>query len=145
YKEYEENIEKVEWFGECNKENSTESECIIITNEIQNAMVRLELTIDMDGVEIKNQVSENILVDLQRPSVIDGSINVNNDISTNNERRVEFEISDGSGSGIRYYSIVKEKSCNGSEYEANKQNASDGVQSVYLGNGNYYICVEDKV
>ena len=145
YKEYEENIGNIEWFGECNKENSTDSECIITTNEIQNATVRLELTINMDGVEMKNNVSENILVDLQRPSVIDGSVNVNNDISTNNERRVEFEISDGSGSGVRNYSIVKEKSCDGSEYEENKQTASDGVQSIYLGNGDYYICVEDKV
>ena len=145
YKEYEENIGNIEWFGECNKENSTDSECIITTNEIQNATVRLELTINMDGVEMKNNVSENILVDLQRPSVIDGSVNVNNDISTNNERRVEFEISDGSGSGVRNYSIVKEKTCDGSEYEENKQTASDGIQNIYLGNGDYYICVEDKV
>ena len=145
YKEYEENIENIEWIGECDAANSSESVCVITTSEIKNVTVSLELTFNIDGVEIKNQVQKNILVDLQRPSVIDGSVNVNNDISTNNERRVEFEISDGIGSGIKYYSIVKEKSCNGSEYEENKQTASDGVQSVYLGNGDYYICVEDKV
>ena len=145
YKEYEEHIEHVEWIGECDAANSNESVCVITTNEIKNATVSLELTINMDGVEIKNQVQKNILIDLQRPSVIDGSVNVNNELSTNNERRVEFEISDGSGSGIKSYSIVKEKSCSGKEYEENKQIASDGVQSIYLGNGDYYICVEDKV
>ena len=145
YKEYEDKIEHIEWIGECDTASSSENVCVITTSEIKNATVSLEITFDVDGVEIKNQVQKNILIDLQRPNVIDGSVNVNNDISTNNERRVEFEISDGSGSGIRYYSIVKEKSCNGSEYEANKQNVSDGIQSIYLGNGNYYICVEDKV
>ena len=145
YKEYEEHIEHVEWIGECDAANSNESVCVITTNEIKNATVSLELTINMDGVEIKNQVQKNILIDLQRPSVIDGSVNVNNELSTNNERRVEFEIRDGSGSGIKSYSIVKEKSCSGKEYEENKQIASDGVQSIYLGNGDYYICVEDKV
>ena len=150
YKEYENSIESVIWTGEevksCQKENVADCfEYRIETSEIKNVVVSLELTINMDGVLIKNQVQKNILVDLQNPSVIDGSVNVDNEVSTNNERRVEFELSDGSGSGIRSYSIVKNKSCSGDEYEQNKQSASEGIQSTYLGNGDYYICVEDKV
>ena len=150
YKGYEDSIESVIWTGEeiksCQKENVADCfEYRIETSEIKNVVVSLELTINMDGVLIKNQVQKNILVDLQIPSVIDGSVNVDNEVSTNNERRVEFELSDGSGSGIRSYSIVKNKSCSGDEYEQNKQSASEGIQSTYLGNGDYYICVEDKV
>ena len=150
YKGYENSIESVIWTGEevksCQKENVADCfEYRIETSEIKNVVVSLELTINLDGVLIRNQVQKNILVDLQNPSVIDGSVNVDNEVSTNNERRVEFELSDGSGSGIRSYSIVKNKSCSGDEYEQNKQSASEGIQSTYLGNGDYYICVEDKV
>ena len=150
YQEYANSIESLLWTGEqvvsCSKEDlSTCQEYIVNTEEIKNVVVGLEVRVNMNGASMVNTVRKNILVDLQRPSVIDGSIVINNEISTNNERRVEFEISDGSGSGVRYTSIVKEKTCNGQEYEENKQSASDGIQSIYLGNGDYYICVEDQV
>ena len=150
YQEYANSIESLLWTGEqvvsCSKEDlSTCQEYIVNTEEIKNVVVGLEVRVNMNGASMVNTVRKNILVDLQRPSVIDGSIVINNEISTNNERRVEYEISDGSGSGVRYTSIVKEKTCNGQEYEENKQSASDGIQSIYLGNGDYYICVEDQV
>ena len=56
YKEYEENIENIEWIGECDAANSSESVCVITTSEIKNVTVSLELTFNIDGVEIKNQV-----------------------------------------------------------------------------------------
>ena len=150
YQEYANSIESLLWTGEqeksCTTENLNEcNEYIVNTEEIKNVVVGLEVRVNMNGASMVNTVRKNILVDLQRPSVIDGSIVINNEISTNNERRVEYEISDGSGSGVRYTSIVKEKTCNGQEYEENKQSASDGIQSIYLGNGDYYICVEDQV
>ena len=150
YQEYANSVESLLWTGEqeksCTTENLNEcNEYIVNTEEIKNVVVGLEVRVNMNGASMVNTVRKNILVDLQRPSVIDGSIVINNEISTNNERRVEYEISDGSGSGVRYTSIVKEKTCNGQEYEENKQSASDGIQSIYLGNGDYYICVEDQV
>ena len=150
YKEYEDDIVSVVWSGEeaksCEEENLSECESYVINvNEIKNVEISVSVSFLVDEVNFSSRTSKQVLVDLQKPYVLDGSVNVNNDISTNNERRVEFEIGDGSGSGVKSYSIVKTKSCNGNEYEENKQNASDGVQSVYLGNGDYYICVEDKV
>ena len=35
--------------------------------------------------------------------------------------------------------------CTGNEYETNKKNANEGVQTEYLNNGTYYVCVTDKV
>ena len=150
YQSYQDKVKKIIWTGE--EEKSCEGEDLstcekyeIVTDQIKNVTVHLEITVLVDNVEITSKVSKTILVDLQRPSVVEGSVNVNNDITTSQERKVEFEISDGAGSGIKSYSIVKTKSCNTEEYERNKTGATDGVQSVYLTNGTYYICVEDQV
>ncbi len=62
-----------------------------------------------------------------------------------NEREVEFEISDGNGSGIKEYAIISSTNCESIEYEENKQSSEGGVEKVYLNNGEYYICVKDKV
>ena len=150
YQDYANSIQNVVWIGEqeksCTAENLFDCDSYLIqTTEIKNVTVGLQVTVNIEEIEIMSSASKTILIDLQAPVVLDGSILVNNDISTNNERRVEFEISDGSGSGIKSYSVVQEKTCSGQEYEKNKQIASDGIQSIYLANGNYYICVEDKV
>ena len=149
YQSYQDKITEIYWSGEeeksCQEDLSTCEKYEIVTDQIKNVTIHLEMVFVIDGVEIRSNTSKTILVDLQKPSVVEGSVNVNNDINTSQERKVEFEISDGAGSGIKSYSIVKTKSCNTEEYEKNKTSASEGIQSVYLTNGNYYICVEDKV
>ncbi len=149
YQSYQDKITEIYWSGEeeksCQEDLSTCEKYEIVTDQIKNVTIHLEMVFLIDGVEIRSNTSKTILVDLQKPSVVEGSVNVNNDINTSQERKVEFEISDGAGSGIKSYSIVKTKSCNTEEYEKNKTSASEGIQSVYLTNGNYYICVEDKV
>ncbi len=145
YKEYEANVSNVSWIGECEASLSNESTCVIETSEIKNVAINLEITINIGGTEIKSQVEKHVLVDLQNPNVIDGSLVVNNAISTNALRRIEFELSDGNGSGVEYYSIVKARSCDTSEYETNKKTVENRIQSENLDNGTYYICVEDKV
>ena len=150
YQEYQDSITSITWLGEaeksCNKDNLEECERYLVTSEeIKNVVVSLQIKFNINNAEIINTVNKTILLDLQKPTVVDGSIVVNNDINTNNARKVDFEITDQSGSGVKYYSIVKEKTCNGTEFESNKQLAENGIQSVYLENGSYYICVEDKV
>ena len=58
---------------------------------------------------------------------------------------LDFEITDNSGSGVSEYAIIKGNTCNGLEYDQNKKSATDGIQTEYLGNGSYGICVKDKV
>ena len=150
YESYEEVIESIVWTGEdeksCERENKSECKSYqITTSEIKNVGVRVQVNFEVEGISFMSNASTQVLVDMQKPLVLDGSVNVDNSTSTSNERRVTFEITDNAGSGVKYYSIVREKSCEGSEYEGNKKQASDGVQSEYLGNGTYYICVEDYV
>ena len=150
YESYEEVIESIVWVGEdeksCERENKSECKSYqITTSEIKNVGVRVQINFEVEGISFMSNASTQVLVDMQKPLVLDGSVNVDNSTSTSNERRVTFEITDNAGSGVKYYSIVREKSCEGSEYERNKKQASDGVQSEYLGNGTYYICVEDYV
>lgn len=150
YEEYQNSIENIVWLGEeeksCNKENIDECQKLEVTaEEIKNVTISIQIKINVNNTEIINTVSKNILLDLQRPIIVDGSLIVDNSVSTNSLRKVEFELSDQIGSGIKYYSIVKEKTCASEEYEENKTLAESGIQRVYLPNGSYYICVEDKV
>ena len=153
YQEYEEYIEEISWIGEepknCSKESNNIGECKaynpIETSEIKNVGIRVQINFNVNGSTFITSVSKNILVDRQKPLVLDGSVQVENETSTSSERRVNFSITDNAGSGIKNYAIVSEKTCNGSEYEEKKKQSSDGIQTEYVGNGTYYICVEDKV
>ena len=86
-----------------------------------------------------------VLLDNERPKVLEGSIISNNEYNSNNKRKIEFEITDQSGSGISGYSIVKETNGRFTCIGVNYKNASEGIQTEYLDNGNYSICVKDKV
>jgi len=143
-------IESLLWNGEqelhCEKENIKNCEKYEVNaSSIKSVIVRLRATLKFEGIVITTQVTKEVNLDIQRPRVIDGSVNVNNELATGNNRKVDFEITDGSGSGIKEYALVKEKTCKGEEYERNKKSATDGIQTEYLENGEYYICVEDKV
>ena len=150
YQEYENSIQSILWYGEreqsCSKENL--SECLryeVSADLIKNSVVNLRISFEVAGVEIITQNQKNVLLDLQRPSVVEGSIRYDNSISSVSEREVEFEVSDGSGSGIKEYAIISNPNCESIEYEENKQSSEGGVKKVYLNNGEYYICVKDKV
>ena len=150
YQEYEQRIKSILWYGEeeksCNKENI--NECLrykVRADLIKNSVINLQIKFEVAGVEIIAQNQKNILLDLQRPGVVDGSIKVNNEASTINERKVEFEISDGNGSGVKEYAILNTSNCESMEYEEKKQSSEGGIEEAYLNNGEYYICVKDKV
>ena len=153
YQEYAGYIESISWVGEepkdCSKENNNLASCQsynpIETSEIKNVGIRVQINFNVEGTTFISSASKNILVDRQKPIVLDGSVRVDNDTSTSSERRVSFNITDNAGSGIKSYAIVSEKTCNGNEYSNNKKEANEGIQTEYIGNGTYYICVEDKV
>ena len=150
YQSYQDKVKKITWTGE--EEKSCEGENLgtcekyeIVTDQIKNVTVHLEITVLVDNVEITSKVSKTILVDLQNPTVVDGSIKYDKDIYSNSMKKVEFELNDFMGSGIKSFSLVTQPNCTTEEYEENKQSATNGLQTTYLTNGNYYICVEDQV
>jgi len=149
YKEYESYIEEVLWTGDeaktCTKEDLSNCEYIIKTSEIKNIMVSVQVTIAKDTVKFQNKISKNILIDRQAPSYVENSLILNNDINTKEERRVEFDLSDKEGSGVKEYAIIEGKSCSSPEYESKKKSVQENHIIEYLKNGTYYICVKDKV
>ena len=150
YQDYASNIVGVEWSGEetlsCTSENLTECKRYSVsTTSVKMLTVNFKLTIESNGANIISNYSKNVYLDIVAPEIKEGSILLENEYNTNSERRVRFELTDYNGSGVKEYALVKEKTCTGSEYEANKKNANEGVQTEYLNNGTYYVCVKDKV
>ena len=150
YQEYASNIVGAEWSGEetlsCTAENLTECKRYSVsTTSVKMLTVNFKLTIESNGANIISNYSKNVYLDIVAPEIKEGSILLANEYNTNSERRVTFELTDYNGSGVKEYALVKEKTCTGSEYETNKKNANEGVQTEYLNNGTYYVCVKDKV
>ena len=148
-------IDSLDWSGleniHCNKEDLESERCteyIIETNEnsIRNVEVHLQVKLKINESEILSNTSTRIQLDVQRPVILDGSVTVDNNIETSGKRRVEFEITDGSGSGISGYQLVTTLTSNTCEKVSNYKSATEGVQAEYLEDANrYYICVKDKV
>ncbi len=110
-------------------------------SKITDVRLQIKLQVSDDGPIFTNNVMTRVLLDIQKPFVVDGSIHVENDSATANKRRVEFELSDGSGSGVKEYAIVSSSNC----YDAMYQSGSSGKNVEYLDDGEYAICVRDHV
>jgi len=150
FKEYEKYLEGILWYGEsektCTKENLEECKYYEVTsNQLLNTRIHFQTMVNINGVIIQNESFIEVLLDNERPKVLEGSIIANNEYNSNNKRKIEFEITDQSGSGISGYSIVKETNGRFTCIGVNYKNASEGIQTEYLDNGNYSICVKDKV
>ena len=150
YQEYASNIVGVEWTGEetlsCTEENIEScNRYPVSTTSVKMLTVGLKLTIKSNEANIISNYTKNVYLDIVAPEVKEGSIILENEYNTNSERRVTFELTDYNGSGVKEYALVTEKTCTKSEYETNKKNANEGVQTEYLNNGTYYVCVTDKV
>ncbi len=138
YENYEKNIKKIRWIGE---EESSEKRKKVETTSVKSVKIELEMEIQIDKVDITARNSKEIKLDIERPEVKEESVKLRNEINTSGNRRVEFEISDGFGSGMKEYKISESISCSGGNFKS----ASDGIQIEYLEEGTYYICVRDKV
>ena len=120
-------------------------------NGVRNIEVRLQIKVvlDSNGASFVNHLSTKVLLDMQRPTVTEGSVTVNNDTNTSGERRVNFEITDGSGSGIKEYAVVNHLGTNLCSSIGGYKSATEGIQTEYLradgSDETYYICVKDQV
>lgn len=147
-------IEKITWIGEegstCSITDNNLIECEysnpIHVESVKNVTITLLLTVNVDGTLIQSKASKAVLLDVESPEVLSGSVRVSqSEATTSNNKRVDFEVTDKSGSGVKEYAVVTEKTCRGEEYKKNKKSATDGIQTEYLDNGEYYICSMDKV
>ena len=91
-----------------------------------------------------SRTNKKVLVDLESPRV--DNIVTGTDLNEQEMNRTEFDLSDGNGSGVKYYAVLPSTgTCSGTEYEAARKNINGNHVVEYLDSGDYKICVEDNV
>ena len=152
YKGYEQYITQVIWSGEQEKTCTSDfSDCNyeIHTDLIKNVTVNLQVNLNIRNEEINqgtviSRTNKKVLVDLESPRV--DNIVTGTDLNEQEMNRTEFDLSDGNGSGVKYYAVLSSTgTCSGAEYEAARKNINGNHVVEYLDSGDYKICVEDNV
>ena len=147
YEGYEQYITQVIWSGEGEKTCTSDfSNCNydIHTDLIKNVTVNLQINLNINGSTIISRTNKRVLVDLENPSV--DNIVTGTDLNEQERNRTEFDLSDGNGSGVKYYAILPSgSSCSGASYESARKPISSNHIVEYLDGGDYTICVEDNV
>lgn len=143
YESFQDKITRLEWFGEENKVCIIDnlSDCgqyLVNVDDVKNISVHLNVVFAYNDKEVSKTYTVLLSIDNQKPSLISHSLILDNEIATNNLRKVTFELTDYNGSGVSSFSISKNKACD------NYEEANDGMQTKYLNDGDYYLCIEDK-
>ena len=141
-------IKELIWSGEENLTCSSDnlSNCLsykVVTDDIKEITLNLQVTFQMkNGVTYTSLIKKTVKIDKQVPKALLESLQVNNDAVSKDLKRITMNVSDGNGSGVKWYAITQESlSCNDIEY----QNVNDNEIVHYLNNGKYKVCVKDKV
>ena len=149
YKDLEQYIKEVTWTGDiplvCNENIAECNSYKIMANDIKNVMVTIQIKVTINEQELFFKQSKQVAIDLQKPQVVKDSIKYDQNTYSNFKKKLEFELTDNHGSGINSFAVVTKPVCEGEEFENNLQLASSGIQTEYLNNGTYYICVVDNV
>ena len=154
-----ENLKKISWVGDrnttCTKEEGNLDHCLYYSDvaigsdkTITNMNVSFEATFEMDqGVEFISHTSKFISIDLESPKVT--SVNVELGTTNKSGKRVEIEMTDGNGSGLLEYKMIKVESASSPmptcANESGYKLITQSKMVEYKDNGYYYICVKDKV
>ncbi len=143
-----ENLESLTWSGDgdktCSKEKYDNCLYTIEAEKIKNVTIRLNVNLIINNQRSTQTYEFNSLIDNEVPLI--SNINVNNDNDTNDLRKVDFELDDMSGSGIKEFSYASSPTCDESlpEYIDHKKETSDKNQTLFLDNGDYYLCAKDN-
>ena len=149
YQDYMDDITQIIWSGEAEKvcEQNDLSACDeyeIHTDVIKNVTVNLQINLNINGSTIISRTNKKVLVDLKNPSI--DNIVTGTDLNEQEKNKTEFDLSDGNGSGVKYYAILSgESSCSGEAYESARKTINSNHIVEYLDSGEYTICVEDNV
>ena len=146
YKDIVEEITGLTWSGaeekNCTLENIHECDTYKVSTTTSSSLtVRLVANIKVKDATVTNNYTTSVLMDVEAPLLKEDSIIVNNDVETNENKKVTFELTDNYGSGVASYALVTEKSCQNASYKE----AFDGTQTEYLDEKVYYICARDNV
>ena len=149
YKDIVGEITGLTWSGaeekSCTLENIHECDTYkVSTTTSASLTVRLVANIKVKDTTVTNNYTTSVLMDVEAPLLKKDSIIVNNDVETNENKKVTFELTDNYGSGLETYALVTEKSCQNASYKDSKE-VVEGTQTEYLDEKVYYICARDIV
>ncbi len=146
YQNYKENITSVVWSGENEKKctNDNLSECAyyeVSAETLKNIGVNFEINVIHDEINFTTRTSTRVMIDKQSPIVEMATLAQDSEVVSQKGKKVEVDVGDGNGSGVKEYSIVDTPSCDNATYKELNNNRI----TEYLFNGTYYICIKDKV
>ena len=149
YKDIVGEITGLTWSGaeekSCTLENIHECDTYkVSTTTSASLTVRLVANIKVKDATVTNNYTTSVLMDVEAPLLKKDSIIVNNDVETNENKKVTFELTDNYGSGLETYALVTEKSCQNASYKDPKE-VVEGTQTESLDEQVYYVCTKDKV
>ena len=129
----------------CTLENIHECDTYKVSTTTSSSLtVRLVANIKVKDVTVTNNYTTSVLMDVEAPLLKKDSIIVNNDVETNENKKVTFELTDNYGSGLETYALVTEKSCQNASYKPSEE-VVEGTQTESLDEQVYYVCAKDKV
>ena len=146
YQSYGENITSVIWSGENEKKCTSDnlSECAyyeVSAETLKNIGVNFEINVVHDEINFTTRTSTRVMIDKQSPIVEMATLSQDSEVISQKGKKVEVDVGDGNGSGVKEYSIVDTPSCDNATYKELNNNRI----TEYLFNGTYYICIKDKV
>ena len=149
YKDIVGEITGLTWSGaeekSCTLENIHECDTYkVSTTTSASLTVRLVANIKVKDATVTNNYTTSVLMDVEAPILKKDSIIVNNDVETNENKKVTFELTDNYGSGLETYALVTEKSCQNASYKPSEE-VVEGTQTESLDEQVYYVCTKDKV
>ena len=149
YKDIVGEITGLTWSGaeekSCTLENIHECDTYkVSTTTSASLTVRLVANIKVKDATVTNNYTTSVLMDVEAPLLKKDSIIVNNDVETNENKKVTFELTDNYGSGLETYALVTEKSCQNASYKPSEE-VVEGTQTESLDEQVYYVCAKDKV
>ena len=119
----------------------------IYTDSLMNAEVQLHIEFDYNGKHIIQDISKNVRIDNESPR---GYVTTGPGTEkSNNLSYVEWQLTDGDGSGVAGHIILDEESYRSKPCESYTVDEIPGSDQTrvgkHLNNGVYYICVKDNV
>ena len=140
YQGYERYNPTLTYFGNGVEDTCNNKKCFRVESDlIEDSTVSLTMDIVVDNKNISNTSSVNVRIDKEKPSLVAGSLTYSSKDLTNENVLVSFDLTDGLGSGLDSYAVATD--CSNVTYEK----VNDSHISKSLSNGDYYICIKDKV
>jgi prepilin-type N-terminal cleavage/methylation domain-containing protein len=145
---YPEEVKEIRWIGSDHEEIIKvdhdffeKREYVVEASQLVNTTMEVQVTFWHEDKEIMYRAMTKIMIDRQAPSLYQEDIVISNPLEwTNDSKDVTFTMSDGNGSGIFGYALLKDDNrCDFASYtKTDKLTVSRSI-----GAGTYYICVKD--